>query len=152
MDRTHLLIDFLEGLVDEVCLTDIALESLDLCAVVFGQLGGDIVGVLGRPLRARRQPYQGQEIGTASAHVDNGNIASSLGDSIGDCESDTTVTAYERLVSSGGWTEARLILTSDDNALVLETGVVSKSVYDVLSYVKHLCPHAEVDCGDRRRS
>lgn len=46
MDGAHLLINLLEGRSDKVCLADIALPCLDLCAVLFGQLGGNVLGVL----------------------------------------------------------------------------------------------------------
>jgi hypothetical protein len=46
VDGTQLLVNLLEGLLDEVGLADIALPCLNLYAMFLGQFGGDILGVL----------------------------------------------------------------------------------------------------------
>lgn len=85
-DLAELVVDLLEGALDELGIADIALPGLDLDAVLLGDLRGDLGGVLGRV-------------------VDDGDVGAGLGERLGDGSTDTSVTARDDdggLLGSGG--------------------------------------------------
>ena len=73
-DGAERLVNLLEDLLDELWVSDVALPRLDLDAVLLGDLGRDLLGVLGRV-------------------VDDGDVGRGLGEGLGDGTADTSVTA-----------------------------------------------------------
>jgi len=69
-DGAHLLVDLGKGLLDDVGVSDITLPGLALDAVLLGEVGSDLLSVLGRV-------------------VDDGNVGVGLGEGLGDGFTDT---------------------------------------------------------------
>jgi hypothetical protein len=90
VNRTKGLVNLLEGRLDLFSVSNITLPRLDLDTVLLGEVGSDVVGVLGRV-------------------EDDGNVGGSLGEGLGDGVSDTCRLVFGRSKWrrvwkwSGGW-------------------------------------------------
>ena len=78
MNGTECLVNLLEGRLDLFGVSNITLPCLDFDTVLLGEIGSDVVGVLGRV-------------------EDDGDVGRSLGEGLGDGVSDTC-----KLVSEQG--------------------------------------------------